>query len=169
MEYERGFHGWLVFFFVTTCFGALARMYILVQTSRTLRYVVGNGEMLLIAAVAAQLLIDAALLVALVFGLKLFSDQDARTPTYWSAFFLAVIPLELLNFAFISYQSTYYNDVTFSSALWNCLRGGGLRGMLLSLVWAVYWMRSNRVRLTYGKNGFDRQPSLPIASSRQII
>ena len=81
---------------------------------------------------------------------------------------MSAVLLECLNYALIAYQTTYYDEVSFGSILWQSLRDGGLRGMLVSLVWALYWMRSKRVRLTYGANGFDRGTSLPIEPSTQV-
>jgi hypothetical protein len=168
MEYDRGFHGWLVFFFVTACLGLLARAFILFQTGRMLRLVVGSGKGILIASVIAQLSIDLALFMAVLHGLRLFVDQDRRTPTFWGALFLASIPGTLATYALMAVQSTYYEDTTFGTALWESLRTGGLRGVLLYLAWALYWMRSKRVKLTYGSNAFERSPDRSADISAQV-
>jgi hypothetical protein len=162
MEYERGFRGWLVFFFVTICLSALLRAYIVFQTSRMLSLVVGSGHGTLIGSVAAQLVVGIGLLAAECYGIKHFADQDRRTPRYWSAFFLAAVVLQFCNYALIAYQTTFYNDVSFSSALRDTVRDGGLRGMVVSLAWALYWMRSRRVQLTYGTKGFERALTRPV-------
>jgi hypothetical protein len=65
----------------------------------------------------------------------------------------------------MSYEKRFYDDISFSSHLWNALIGGGFRSMLLSLVWALYWMRSKRVRLTYGTAGFERPMALDGSAS----
>src|SRR4051812_39249685 len=102
MEHERGFRGWLVFFFVTACLGALARGFILFQTARTLRLVFNTGAATLVGAVIAQLVVDMVLFVAVIYGLRLFADQDPRTPAFWSSFFLAAVPIEMASSALIA-------------------------------------------------------------------
>jgi len=161
MEYERGFHGWLFFFFITACIGALFRVYILFQASRMLWLVASSGELGLISASVGQLLIAVIFVLAMAFGLLLFANQDSRTPRFWTGYFLAVIPLDIAVYSLIAVQTIYYEQTNFGAAFWGLLRSGGLRGAAISLVWALYWMRSKRVRLTYGTAGFERPTEIP--------
>jgi hypothetical protein len=168
MEFERGFHGWLVFFFVTTCLGLLVRGYILFQAGQMLRLVLGQGNGVLIASSIGRLLVDAALLCAMLYGLRLFLNEDPLTPTFWAALFLASIVGALATYSLIALQATYYEDTTFGAALWDSLRTGGLRGILVYLAWTLYWIRSKRVRLTYGHNAFEARANRDAAISAQV-
>ena len=161
MEYERGFHGWLFFFFISACIGALFRVYILFQASRMLWLVASSGELGLISASVGEVLIAVIFVLAMAFGLLLFANQDSRTPRFWTGYFLAVIPLDIAVYSLIAVQTIYYEQTNFGAAFWGLLRSGGLRGAAISLVWALYWMRSKRVRLTYGTAGFERPTEIP--------
>jgi hypothetical protein len=168
MEYERGFHGWLFFFFITACIGVLLRVYILFQISRILWVVAPLGELGLISAVVGQLLIEVIFLLAMAFGLRLFANQDARTPRFWAGYFLAAIPLELVFYSLIAVETIYYEPTSFGAAFWDSLQAGGLRGAAISLAWALYWMRSKRVRLTYGTAGFERLAEIPVGIANEV-
>lgn len=91
MEFERGFHGWLVFFYVTTCIAAAFRAYLLFVAGTTFRAALDHGAVSLVLLVVAQLAIQASLLLGTLYGLRLFAIGDARTPTFWGSFFLASI------------------------------------------------------------------------------
>lgn len=168
MEFERGFHGWLVFFFVTTCLGFLLRGLLLFQAGQMLRLVIGQATLALIVASVARVLVAAALFLAMLYGLGLFLNEDPRTPTFWASYFLASIVGAMVNYSLIALQTTYYQDTTFGAALWESLRNGGLRGMLVYLAWSLYWMRSKRVRLTYGRNAFEASTDQGSAVSAQV-
>jgi hypothetical protein len=168
MEYERGFHGWLVFFFITACIGALLRVYILFQVSRMLWLVASSGELGLISATVGEVLIAVILVLAMAFGLRLFANQDARTPRFWAGYFLAAIPLDIAVHALMAVQTTYYEPTSFGAAFLDALRTGGLRGAAISLAWALYWMRSKRVRLTYGTAGFERPTEIPVGIANEV-
>ena len=155
MEFERGFHGWLTFFFITACLGALVRAYGVFESGRLLHLVLGNAEdMGVVGTAAGQLLVELGLFGAMLYGLRLFLNEDPRTPRYWTIFFLVSIPAVVAVQACTAFQTAHFGSISFSDALWSLLRSGGLRGMALALIWALYWMRSNRVRLTYGTVGF---------------
>src|SRR4051812_39264428 len=77
MEYERGFHGWLVFFFITMCIGELFRAYTLVQLLLAAVTLRGNGAGMaatLPASVAAGLV--GAMWIGGLYGLYLFVHAD---------------------------------------------------------------------------------------------
>jgi hypothetical protein len=61
----------------------------------------------------------------------------------------------------VTYTSMELGEGEFGAAFWRTLREGGLRGMMASLLWALYWMRSQRVRLTFGANAFGRHADAP--------
>lgn len=168
MEYERGFHGWLFFFFISACIGLLFRVYIFFQVSRILWVVAPLGKPGLISAVVGQLLIEVIFLVAMVFGLRLFANQDVRTPRFWAGYFLAAIPLEFAFYSLIAVETIYYEPASFWTAFRDSLQTGGLRGAAISLAWALYWMRSKRVRLTYGTAGFERPAEIPVGIANEL-
>jgi hypothetical protein len=159
MEFERGFHGWLVFFFVTACLGLAARGFILFQAGQMLLLVIGQAHGIVIASSVVRLLLNAALFLAALQGIRLFLHEDPRTPTFWAALFLVSMLAALANYSLIALQATYYEDTTFGAALRESLWDRGLRGMVVYLAWALYWIRSKRVRFTYGRNAFETPPN----------
>jgi hypothetical protein len=168
MEHDRGFHGWLVFFFVTACLGVLVRAYVIFQAAQLLWLVAGQGNGVVIASSIGRLLVHVGLLLATLRGLWFFLNEDSRTPTFWAILFLASILGALVTYSLIALQATHYQDTTFGAGLWQSLRDGGLRGMGVYLAWALYWMFSKRVRLTYGRNAFEPGANRDAAISPQV-
>jgi hypothetical protein len=159
MEHERGFRGWLVFFFVTMCIALLVRAFVLWQIGRVLPVLfVREIPAPLKLAVVVQFLIETALILAMIQGLRLFADQDPRTPRFWPLFFLLSVPAVLAIDAIAAFQVATVDKSSFGLQFWELLRSGGARGILLSLCWAAYWSNSKRVLLTYGGAGFYRPP-----------
>jgi uncharacterized protein DUF2569 len=166
MEFERGFHGWLVFFFVTTCLAVLVRAFLVVQAAQIALLAGHMGQAQLVVASLARLLIEFLLLAAMLYGLRLFLHEDRRTPTYWAAFFLISVPGTLASYALLAVLIASYQNMSFGTAFWETLSPNGLPGIAVYLVWALYWMRSKRVRLTYGAGAFESLsgPSTTIAA-----
>jgi hypothetical protein len=156
---ERGFRGWLVFFFVTACLGVLVRGYTFALTGQLLwRSLHGAADIAPQWSAILRFVIEAALFIGTVQGLRMFARGDRRTPTYWAAFFLVSIPAILAFDALVAIDLARLDRRDFAGEFLRLVRGA-LSGILISLVWALYWMRSRRVRLTYGANAFAR--SLP--------
>jgi len=162
MEPERGFRGWLVFFYVTSCVGAALRAYWLFQAGATLRLVIGTGSASLIGVVAVRTLVHAGMLIATIYGLLLFAKADRRTPTFWGALLVASIASFIVLDALVSLQTTAV-DAPFATAFWPVLRAG-LPAIALQLAWMVYWIRSVRVRLTFGSTAFIGRAASPASS-----
>jgi hypothetical protein len=148
-----------VFFFVTMCIGLLVRAFVLWQVGRVLPILfVPEIPATLKLAVVVQFLIETALIVGMIQGLRLFADQDPRTPRFWTLFFLLSAPAVLAIDAMAAFQVAFVDKSGFGLQFWELLRAGGARGILLSLCWAAYWISSKRVLLTYGGAGFYRPP-----------
>jgi hypothetical protein len=162
MEYERGFHGWLAFFFVTSCIAAIVQGYYLFLASRGVWLAISTGYGAMITASAvAQSMIITALLIGRLYGLWLFAHEDRRSPAFWSAFLLLVVPADLVIHMLGAYQASTIDGTAFVGELRGQLETTVLRSFAVSLAWALYWMRSRRVRETYGYNGLRMPPPAP--------
>ena len=165
MEYERGFHGWLVFFFVTACIGESVRAFTIYRLVRFIYQLsVAHDSLAAIAAAACAAAIVAALWGGELYGLIIFARGDNRTPAYWSAFLLLSLVGELLFLAAVAFRISVQESEPFTQALADRISFPSTDGILLMAVWAGYWMRSKRVRATYGYAGFTR----PNAASTAI-
>ena len=157
---ERGFRGWLVFFFVTACLGALVRGYTFALTAHSLwRTLHGAADIAPRWSAILRFVIEAALFIGTVQGLRMFARGDRRTPAFWAGFFLVSIPAVLAFDALVAIDLARLDKRDFAGEFLRLARGA-LSGILISLVWALYWMRSRRVRLTYGANAFARASSV---------
>jgi len=162
MEHERGFRGWLVFFFVTSCLGAVVRAFSVYRSGVDLRVAITVASSTpVILLVIGQLVVRCSLLVATVYGLLLFARADARTPTFWAVLLFVSVAINLVVDVISAYQTMVFDHASFSLAFWSALQLGGLRSTAVTLIWALYWMRSTRVKLTFGVNAFEQlTPSL---------
>jgi len=164
MEYERGFHGWLVFFFLTTCIGAAGRAYFVFRAATDLRMVMaGNAASAIVISVAAQTLIHVALFGATIAGFWFFAQCRRGTATYWASYELASIVAVVALNLIVAYQAELIDGSPVS--IQSSINANELRSIALQLVWVLYWVRSKRVRLTFGANAFQRGPQSPITDS----
>jgi len=109
-------------------------------------------------AVTCLLMIAQAVRVGARFvGLWLFVHEDRRTPAFWTVFFAAVIPLDLVAGLLGGAVSSLYTGGAFAAA---ATRGVGREwwAVAFSIAWGLYWWRSRRVRNTYGYTGWRWPP-----------
>jgi hypothetical protein len=105
--------------------------------------------------IAGAFAIEAVLFVLTVSGVRHILRGDAQTPDFWATFLLASMPALLLFYACVAYGASISEGTPFSESLSeHLLNGATIRGFIAPLLWALYWMKSNRVRLTYGRNAF---------------
>ena len=157
MEYERGFHGWLFFFFVTACIGQSVRTYTVYSLVRLVYQLsVANDSWAAILAAVCAAAIILALWLGELYGLVLFAKGDQRTPAFWSAFFLVSLVGEVLFFLAVAFRVSIQASEPFTQSLADRFTFRWIEGLLLMAVWAGYWMRSKRVRATYGYAGLNR-------------
>jgi hypothetical protein len=164
MEHERGFHGWLVFFFLTASIGAAGRAYFVFRAAMDLRMVMaGDASFAIVTSVAAQTLIHLALFGGTIGGLWYFAQCRRATATYWASYLLAsIVAVGALNLIG-AYQAELIEGAPVS--IQSSMHANDLRSFALQLVWVLYWVRSKRVLLTFGANAFQRGPQSPIADS----
>jgi putative copper export protein len=157
MEYERGFHGWLVFFFLTMCLGELVRAFSIYRLCHVVYELVSGHEALAaIASATVAALLIAGLWVGGLYGLLLFMHEDRRSPAYWSGYLLMSFVGEIIFFVAIAYEVSVMTAVPFVQTLADRVTLQSVEGLLMMAVWAGYWMRAKRVRATYGYAGFAR-------------
>lgn len=169
LEWERGFRGWLVFFFLSACLSALGEAYLLFQRGRVLAALSRAGAFRTPLAVELCLtLVAAATFVGIVYGLGLFVHEDERTPAFWTGFFLVTIPVSAAVAMLDVYLTRGYARTSLVQALLAALRRRELVTLALKALWVLYWMRSDRVRRTYGHAGFRRAPTEPAAQPQTI-
>lgn len=98
MEPDRGFGGWLAFFFISVVSGIAAQGYWLVQGGGSLHAWSTSEQPYarsVLALEAARTVIHAGIFCTLVIGIWLFVNEDRRTPAFWTAYFAAVIPVDV--------------------------------------------------------------------------
>jgi hypothetical protein len=157
MEYERGFHGWLVFFFITMCLGEAVRANTTYRLlSVVYRLVSQHENVAAVSSAAVAAFLVTALWLGGLYGLVLFALEDQRTPAYWSGYFLASLVGEMLFFVAVAYELSVLTAAPFSQTLADRVTLQAGEGLLIMAVWAGYWMISKRVRATYGTVGFER-------------
>lgn len=155
MEYERGFRGWLAFFFITSCVGVLQRCYTLFRMGAVLEHAFALGApALAVCAVVVAVLIIAALLIGSIYGLRLFVNEDRRTPAFWTRYLIVQLVADVLYFACLAFYRSMASDEGYMGVFAEYFTSGFLFGFLVMACWAAYWMRSKRVRATYGYSGF---------------
>ena len=118
---------------------------------------ISNNSGALILATLAQAVIHGALFAASIYGLFIFAKGDSKTPTFWALLLLLSAPASIALDLLDAYQMTLLEPMSFDAAWKAAWEPVGLRATAISLVWALYWMRSKRVRLTFGSNAF-KQP-----------
>jgi hypothetical protein len=155
MEYERGFHGWLVFFFLSASIGAAVRAYFGFLSAMDLRMVIASSaSFAIISSVVAQALIHLGLFGASLVGLWYFAQCRRGTATYWASVLIAsIVAVAVLNLIG-AYQVQLIDGTPVS--IQRSIKANELRSVALQLVWVLYWVRSKRVRLTFGANAFQR-------------
>ena len=120
-----------------------------------------NGVVPPVGSTFVALTVRVALLGATVCGLYLFVRGDARTPTWWGGVLLASATFSVWLVVANAYRSTIVDQTPFLTALSWSARIYGSSGFAVTLAWLAYWMRSVRVRRTFGANAFAATVRLP--------
>jgi hypothetical protein len=167
MEFERGFHGWLVLFFAGSCLAAVLRGLALFRTGAELRLAVNDHDPSLLLTVLALVVIRAILFAATIVGLALFAKASTHTPDYFALLLLGSVLANGLLFFLNVREGALLNGGAFAADLWSRFGESELRAAAVALVWALYWMRSVRVRLTFGRNAFSPRPAPTVQAAAQ--
>jgi len=153
LEWDRGFRGWLVAWFITAVLALIAQAVNLLRTGRTGAVwwsAVGAKAWVFKAVLVVDAVWGVGVFVALVYGITLFLREDRATPQFWVRFYIVLTILGTAIYILHAYRLAVWRE----SSVRTVLVGWGWRGaasaFLLPLVWAVYWMRSKRVKNTYG-------------------
>jgi hypothetical protein len=166
-EPDRGFRGWLVWFFWTSLLSIAFGIYFIIDDVRAIVEWWQSDDpaaKVWIGALCLNAAVVAGFCIASVVGLILFARGDRRTPAFWTIYFactLLTTPALTLMFAIITVRTDPLSDAGSLPLDWD-------RGLWLAVIvnasWLLYWARSRRVYLTYGTVGagwFRFPPSLP--------
>lgn len=153
LEWDRGFRGWLVVWFVTAMLVLVAQVVNLVRVGRMSAVwwsAVGAKTWVLKTVVVVDAVWGIGVFVALVYGLALFLREDHATPQFWVRFYIVVTILGTAVYVLHAYRLAVWHESSVRMVLvgWGWQRAA--LAVLLPLVWALYWMRSKRVKNTYG-------------------
>jgi hypothetical protein len=160
MEPDRGFGGWLMWFFISSAITVFGEGRALVRLGEYLQLYSAShmpNVRTVLAIEVLRTLIRVIMFSALVIGLWLFAHEDRRSPAFWTAYFVAVIPLNLA-FAVLG--------VAVSALAWDVRVAAAVRihapeaywPIAVAVAWGLYWRRSRRVRNTYGYTGWRWPP-----------
>ncbi len=160
MEPDRGFGGWLIWFFISTLNGVVYQGYWLVRSGGYL-HAWSTSQLpqarVVFGIEAALTFMRIGLFIGRVVGLWLFVNEDRRTPAFWTGYFTAAVPVQLGFRLLGATLASRVLDETFAAAVLANVRGT-LWPITYSVAWALYWRRSRRVRNTYGYTGWRWPP-----------
>ena len=160
---SSGVSGWLALFLLGQSMGlilALMRMSDVAQTFRDgfpIASVVTGMRPLIVLESAVQALLPAVI----VLGIVLILRRDRHAPRFWFAYLtLSTVYLlgDLAMGVHIHAEMSRLLGSGYAKAMAN--EGGStttlLRQTLMTIVWALYWVRSERVRATFGAAALDK-------------
>jgi len=153
---DAGVRGWLALFFCGACAAALVRAWAVGTLGVATGTLIASGALnRIFPGIAGAFAIELVLFLLTVNGVRLMVRGDAKTPDFWATVLLASTPALVLFYACVAYSDSVVEGRAFGASFMDhLLERGALRGILVSLLWALYWMKSPRVRLTYGRNAF---------------
>jgi hypothetical protein len=171
-ETLSGISGWLLLFVLAQASGIIFSLVRLGQLRPQYDGGMGVGaavpgmQPLVVLEVAMQLI---APIVALA-GAIMIVRRDRYAPRYWFGYFIlsaAYLLLDLLLTAPLDAEvkrllgAAYVESTTRRDALDRNM----MRQIVISLIWAAYWVRSRRVRATFGAAALDRHAvAVPVTS-----
>lgn len=151
LEWDRGFHGWLIVWFLTTVLALAGHVVNMLRVGRmgpVWWSTAGAHVWFFRISAVVDVIWVVAVFVALVYGLALFLDEDKATPRFWTRYFVTIAIVGSALYLFHSYRMARWQDVPVAMILrqkpWSPVLSAAL-----SIVWALYWSRSKRVRNTY--------------------
>ncbi len=160
MEPDRGFGGWFVWFFISTVAGIAYQGYWLVRSGGYL-HAWSTSQLpqarVVLGIEVVLTFIRIGLFIGRAAGLWLFVNEDRRTPAFWTGYFTAAVPVQLVFRLLGAALASRALDETFATAALANARGT-LGPIAVCVVWAFYWRRSRRVRNTYGYAGWRWPP-----------
>jgi len=153
---DAGVRGWLALFLFGACCAALVRAWAVGTLGLATGTLLARGTRSgLFPGIAGAFTIEAVLFVLTVIGVRHMLRGDTKTPDFWATLLLASAPALVLFYVCVAYSDSVVEGRAFGASFMDhLLERGALRGILVSLLWALYWMKSPRVRLTYGRNAF---------------
>jgi hypothetical protein len=115
-------------------------------------------------ALRPMLVIEAAFhvlqVVGPIGGVYLVAKHNRYAPRFWFAYLIVAIALVLLDLAVMPLVSARLELALSYTPDWNREMNQALRenarGLIGMLVWTLYWIKSQRVKATFGSNPLDR-------------
>lgn len=165
-----GISGWLAFFVIGQVLGlivTLARLGAIREYADSIGVgaAVTGMQPLVVFELASQIL---APLVALA-GIILIVRRSRYAPRYWFGyltFSAIVLAVDLLLAAYMSSELQRLIGAAYMEATAKDDDSGEMfRQLVMSIVWALYWVRSERVRATFGAAALDRRADTTPAAS----
>jgi len=157
-----GISGWLLLFVIGQCVGAITGLIRIGQLRSDYRESFGLGLIitgmspLVVLEIAVQVL---APLIAIV-GTVLTVRRSRYAPRFWFGYFVFSIGYLAVDLGMMLYVQSELGRLL--GAAYRAESGGystfgrGLfRALIASAVWAAYWARSHRVRVTFGAAALD--------------
>jgi hypothetical protein len=158
LEWDRGFHGWLVVWFATVVSALFFEAVSLVRIGRAaarLWAAAGPNAWIVRAALVADIIWSVGIFVALVYGLSLFLREERTTRRFW-IWYYSLIAAAACGLRFLAlYRESVSRHVPVGSTLLSTMTWRATSGIVLPLAWGLYWALSKRVRITYGTIGAE--------------
>lgn len=158
-----GISGWLALFVAGQVIGAVP----LLMRLRELRtdYDGGMGVGAAVRGMQSMVVLEVAMqLVAPVImfvGVVLIVRRDRYAPRYWSGYFALSAVYLAVDLTFTAFTESELKRLLGAGYDASAARGDAvartmIRQIIVSLLWALYWVRSRRVRATFGAAALDR-------------
>jgi hypothetical protein len=155
--------GWLSLFLFGQCVALFMALANLAELPASIRDGFKLGAV--IVALRPLLVLESAmsllLPVSIVIGIVLIVRRDRHAPRFWFAYLAlsaAYLVVDLVVGEYLNAQLTRLLGSGYTDA--PSVRGSSttamLRQILVTVVWALYWVRSERVRATFGSAALDR-------------
>lgn len=167
---RRRVGGWLVVFFVgqlltvVTWFTGVDRSW--TDYTRTL------GSAAVFVGLRPLIVLETAMfmlsLPIVLVGLFLLARRSRCTPRYWFSYHMGIALYVLADHAAMAFihpqMARLYGDHALARSTASGTMTGRLGTVVAALIWSLYWVRSRRVRATFGAAALDREVTLPPAT-----
>ncbi len=171
--HETAIGGWLLLFAIGQGIGILVGLRGLGATLNDVQDSLGIGTVLLglQPLVVLEAAMHALAIPAAIGGLLMLVRQSPYAPRYWFAYLAAssvYLIVDLFALAFIEPQMVRLLGDEVAQAGTDGTRFALLTQVIASVIWATYWVRSRRVRATFGAAALDQSITAPVPAAGAV-
>lgn len=158
----KGIGGWLGFFVLTSTLGIISNLRVLYISRHAIAANLSELPHLgsidtpaLVALIVARYLVIALVTAACLLGIWHIARRSPRAPAYWTILTAALAPVMVCERAMGAWERTLAARVQITLFPLTPFALSAITAAMVNLLWCVYWLRSRRVRATFGSRGLD--------------